>query len=120
MALIDQIEMLGIAVEEGLIDRDDAAELLAEYSNGGFTKRGALHTLDNHRGMRQRNEEAIADVAAAIKAIHAVETASTPEEFLAAHDAMLAEMARQRAALLERQRQRILDNLRRDLPGDEH
>jgi anti-sigma factor ChrR (cupin superfamily) len=112
MTLIDRIEMLGSAVDDGLIDRDAAADLLVEYAGGGLTKVSALWTLDNHRGMRDRGKTAIADVQAAVDALIAVRTAETPEEFLAAHDAMLAEAARQRKALLERNRQRIRDDLR--------
>lgn len=113
MNRIDQIEMLGACVDDGLIGRDAAADLIVGYYDGGLTKVGALWVLDNHRGMRQRGEQAIADVQAAIEAINAVRTAETPEEFLAAHDAMLAEAARQRKAFLERNRQRLRDDLSR-------
>lgn len=120
MPLIDQIEMLGTAVDEGLIGRDAAAELLAELSEGGLTKLGAAHALANHRGMRKDLEQGIAETRRAIAAMRDVEYASTPEEFLRAHDAMRAEMGRQREASLERNRQRLLRDIRRgrgDLPG---
>lgn len=56
MALVDQIEMLGIGVDGGLIDRDAAAELLAKLSKGGLTKVGAEDAIAKHRGMRQTYE----------------------------------------------------------------
>lgn len=129
MALIDRIEMLGAGVDDGIIDRDDAAALLVQYADGGLTTVSALWTLDNHRGMRARGENAIADIGAAVEAMRAVRAAATPEEYLVAHDAMLAEAARQRAALLEREKARLRDDLRHgrgifgvrpeNLPGDE-
>lgn len=113
MKLMDRVGMLGIAVEEGLIDRGDAADLLMEYAGGRLNEVSALWVVDNHRRMHGWADAAIDDVAAAVKAIHAVRTAATPEEFLCAHNAKVAEMHRQRQAYLERERHQIRENLRR-------
>jgi len=45
MPLVDYVEMLGEAAESGLIDRGEAAQLLADYSDGKFTPLGAARAL---------------------------------------------------------------------------
>ncbi|UOB09078.1 hypothetical protein MQE23_08435 [Streptomyces sp. HP-A2021] len=47
MALADDIEQYGRAVDAGNISRDDAAEALVKASSGGLTQVGAGHLLDN-------------------------------------------------------------------------
>lgn len=48
MALIDEIERLGAAWEAGM-PKDQAVQLLMEYSDGGLTRRGAQDSIENWR-----------------------------------------------------------------------
>ncbi|MFJ7269414.1 hypothetical protein ACIQV3_22680 [Streptomyces sp. NPDC099050] len=45
MALTDDIEFYGRAVEAGEMTRDDAVRLLVEASAGGLTESGASHLI---------------------------------------------------------------------------
>lgn len=52
MVLVDLVEQLGQQVENGTISRDDAAQRIVEYSEGGLTKHGALDMLARWRSAR--------------------------------------------------------------------
>lgn len=56
MTTADLIEMLGSAVDGGLIERGEAAQLLVEHSEGGLTKTGALLLLLRWRTARETYE----------------------------------------------------------------
>lgn len=107
-ALIDKIEMLGSAVDEGLMDREEAAVLLAELSEGGLNLLGARNAIATHRGLRERYIAFFVRSARAVEVLTAVATAETPEEKYAADAARIAwsdqEIAAMRADLLRRSR----------------
>lgn len=69
MALIDDIEFYGRAVDAGEMDRDRAAQLLAEASRGGLTVLGAERAIDDWEGARSRLERLHADTVDTIRAI---------------------------------------------------
>ena len=128
MALIDKIEMLGSAVENGIMTAEAATDLLVDLAGGRLTKVSALWTIENYRLMVDRGGESLVeDVRRAVEVMQAVRSAQTPEEYFAAHDAMVAEAQRQWQAAVERNRQRIRDDLRngrgifgrrpKDMPG---
>ncbi|MEV8101011.1 hypothetical protein [Streptomyces sp. NPDC088135] len=52
MALIDDIEFYGRAVDAGEMNRGQAAQLLAQASNGGLTLLGAEKAVDTWKGAR--------------------------------------------------------------------
>ena len=52
--LVDQIESLGLAVDEGLITREEAIASLVEWSEGGLTPLGAADLLATWRNARVR------------------------------------------------------------------
>lgn len=108
MALIDHIEMLGTAADEGLIDREEAAVLLAELSEGGLTLVGARSAIATHRGLRDRYAAIFVRSARAVEVLTAVTTAETPEEKYAAEAARIAwtdqEVAAMRDDLFRRSR----------------
>jgi hypothetical protein len=52
MALIDDIEFYGRAVDAGEMTRDAAATALAEASNGGLTLHGAGTSIDGWQTAR--------------------------------------------------------------------
>lgn len=54
MDLIFDIEFYGSQVDADDIDRDQAARLLAEASDGHLTVRGARQAIDTWQGVRER------------------------------------------------------------------
>ena len=56
MALLDDIEFFGSRVDAGDIDRESAAALLADASNGGLTLLGAAQCIDTWQSIRARYE----------------------------------------------------------------
>lgn len=69
MALIDDIEFYGRAVDAGDMARDDAVQLLAEASNGGLTPVGAGTAIDDWKGTRARLEGQHADTVDSLRAL---------------------------------------------------
>ena len=69
MALIDDIEFYGRAVDAGEIPRRQAAELLARDSHGGLTTAGAQRAIDDWVGLRDRMHAMYADVVDTLRAI---------------------------------------------------
>jgi hypothetical protein len=69
MALIDDIEFYGRAVDAGEMDRDVAARLLAEASGGGLTVRGAAQSIGDWYGLRDRMRSMYADTVDALRAL---------------------------------------------------
>lgn len=69
MPLIDDIEFYGSRVDAGDINRQQAAELLAQASNGGLTLLGAERAIDTWKGQRARGEHLLADVTDMLRAI---------------------------------------------------
>ncbi|MFD7705672.1 hypothetical protein [Streptomyces sp. NPDC059786] len=69
MALIDDIEFYGRAVDAGELTRDRAAELLARDSNGFLTPRAAATWIDRWDGARDRLHGLHCDVVDAIRAL---------------------------------------------------
>lgn len=57
--LLDQIESLGEAVDDGLISRDEAITSLAEWSEGGLTRLGAADLIDDWKRARIRYARAL-------------------------------------------------------------
>jgi hypothetical protein len=69
VALIDDIEFYGRAVDAGEMPRKQAAELLARDSHGGLTVAGAQRAIDDWVGLRDRMHAMYADVVDTIRAI---------------------------------------------------
>ena len=69
MALIDDIEFYGRAVDAGEMDRQRAVRLLAEASNGRLTELGAADYMDGWQTARSRLESMLLDVDNAIRAL---------------------------------------------------
>lgn len=69
MALIDDIEFYGRAVDAGEMTHDVAAEALAEASNGGLTLLGAGQSIDDWKGARARLERQYADTVDTLRAL---------------------------------------------------
>lgn len=69
MALIDDIEFYGRAVDAGEMTRPDAARALAEASGGGLTLVGAERAINDWKGMRERLEGQHADTVDSIRAL---------------------------------------------------
>lgn len=69
MALIDDIEFYGRAVDAGELSRDQAAELLARNSDGFFTARAAASWIDRWEDTRERFERLHCDLDDAIRAL---------------------------------------------------
>lgn len=69
MALIDDIEFYGRAAEAGDMSRPEAAQALAEASNGGLTLLGAERTIANWQSARERLEGQLADTVDSIRAL---------------------------------------------------
>lgn len=67
MALIDDIEFYGRAVDAGDMTRETAARALAEASNGGLTEYGAGTTIDGWATARTRLERQHADTVDALR-----------------------------------------------------
>jgi hypothetical protein len=98
MALIDDIEFYGSRVDAGDIDREKAAQLLAEASEGGLTLLGAKQAIDTWQGVRERMRSLYADVVDAQRAL--ANGRPVPEHV------QVNRRARQRARLLEQFRRR--------------
>lgn len=56
MALADDIEHYGNAVDNGALTRGEAARQLAEVSNGGLTEMGAATAIDGWKNARATYE----------------------------------------------------------------
>jgi hypothetical protein len=69
MALIDDIEFYGRAVDAGDMTRPDAARALAEASNGGLTLTGAERAINDWKGTRARLEGQHADTVDTLRAL---------------------------------------------------
>lgn len=108
MSLVDMIEMLGAAVDDGLITADDAVQQLVEFSDGGLTVRGARDSLRRHRTIRADYARRIHDTRALLAAVTAVRDASTPEEEARARLALDIEVTLQDAADRARLKHRLL------------
>ncbi|GGK62217.1 hypothetical protein Sme01_04180 [Sphaerisporangium melleum] len=67
--LVDQIEALGRAVDDGLISRGEAVASLAEWSQGGLTELGAAKAIDDWKNMRVRYTSLYLDTVEAIERI---------------------------------------------------
>ncbi len=109
MALIDQIEMLGSAVESAWMSEAEAAQFLTEYSDGGLTLLGAVSALRRHRTIRDEYAQIFARAKRMVTVLTAVVSAETPQDKAYAEVALTAELDQQRAACRE--------GIRRDLHG---
>lgn len=69
MALIDDIEFYDRAVDAGELDRQEAARLLVEASNGGLTMAGATSAIDKWEGVRAQMERVQFDAVDALRAL---------------------------------------------------
>jgi hypothetical protein len=69
MALIDDIEFYGRAVDAGEMDRADAVRMLAEASNGGLTEYGAGTSIDGWTTARAQMERQCADTVDSLRAL---------------------------------------------------
>ena len=69
MALIDDIEFYGRAVDAGEMDRQVAARLLVETSGSRLTEPCAARWLDNWQGARARLESKLFDVTDTLRAL---------------------------------------------------
>jgi hypothetical protein len=69
MALIDDIEFYGRAVDAGELNRAEAARLLAKASNGGLTEVGAGTAIDRWATARERLERQHADTLDTLRAL---------------------------------------------------
>ncbi|MCX5253615.1 hypothetical protein OOK27_05430 [Streptomyces canus] len=68
MALIDDIEFYGRAVDAGELTRQRAAELLSRASRGGLTLAGAATAIDEWDGTRDRMRSLSADIVDTLRA----------------------------------------------------
>lgn len=109
MTLIDLIEVLGPSVDEGLIDMDEAAEWVAEFSGGGLTVRGARDSLRRHRTIRGDYRQVAEDARVMAVVVSALQDATTPGEAARARLAVDVEVTLQRAMHRERLKQRLLN-----------
>jgi len=112
MALVDQVELLGAAVEDGIITRHAAAELLVEHAGGMLAMRGALNYLDGWRTMRADGAARIAETIALIDCAEQVKRAVTDEEKAAAGLRLEAELALQWEAQRQRGKARLITRMR--------
>lgn len=62
MALIDDVEFYGRAVDAGEMERTTAAQLLVQASGGRLTELGAARWLDDWQGARARLESQLFDI----------------------------------------------------------
>ncbi|MDX3230578.1 hypothetical protein [Streptomyces sp. ME19-01-6] len=69
MALIDDIEFYGRAVDAGEMDRQQAVRLLVEASNGRLGERGAAEYVDNWQDARSRLGSVLFDVDDMLRAL---------------------------------------------------
>ncbi|MFV2172311.1 hypothetical protein ACFHW2_11985 [Actinomadura sp. LOL_016] len=114
MGFFDLVEMLGEAVDAGLISRADAARELIERSpQAKLTESGAAHYLGNHRTARADARERMTGVEILLGCFHDLERAKTPEEEAAAGLRLEAEAALQKEAMYQRSRRQALGMLRR-------
>ena len=91
MALIDDIEFYGRAVDAGELTRQKASELLARDSAGFLTIPAAVSWIDRWEGARTMLDRMYYDVTDAIRALE------NGRPIPAAIDARWAEQSRQRA-----------------------
>jgi len=69
MPLIDDIEFYGSRVDAGDIPREQAAQLLADSSDGKLTLVGARQAIDTWKGYRDRIDGLSADVVDMLRAV---------------------------------------------------
>lgn len=69
MALVDDVEFYGRAVDAGEMIRDQAAQLLAEASNGGLTVYGAECAIAEWKTYRSRIQRLHFDTVDSIRAL---------------------------------------------------
>jgi hypothetical protein len=69
MALIDDIEFFGRAVDAGEMTRDAATQALAEASNGGLTLYGAGTAIDGWVTIRAQLQRQHADTVDSLRAL---------------------------------------------------
>lgn len=112
MALVDQVELLGAAVEDGIVTRDAAAELLVQHTDGPLTVRGALSYLDRWRTLRADLREQITGIAALLACLEDVNRAVTDEEKAAAELQLQVEVTLQQEMQRQRDKERILRDMR--------
>ncbi|MFG1857568.1 hypothetical protein ACGFJT_37440 [Actinomadura geliboluensis] len=106
MALIGQVEFLGAAIEDGIITRQAAAELLVQHADGSLKTPGALSYLNRWRTLRADRREQITGIAALLACLEDVERAVTDEEKGAAELQLQVEVTRQQG--MQRQRDKEL------------
>jgi hypothetical protein len=80
MPLVDYIEMLGSCADGGIIDREEAARLLTEYSNGGLTLLGARDAIARHRTIRAEYNRIFRDASRMVVLLTAVENATDDQD----------------------------------------
>lgn len=119
MALVDQVELLGAAVEDGIITQDTAAEMLVEHAAGGLTVRGALSYLDRWRTLRADRREQITGIAVLLACLEDVQRAVTDEEKAAAELQLQVEVTLQQEMQRQRDKARILRDMRNRRPRRE-
>lgn len=108
MPLVDYVEMLGEAAESGLIDRDEAAQLLADYSDGKFTPLGAARALQWHRTYRQEIRGLLISAEQLLSALTALQQATTEAE----RDAALTAIRSVEDQIFAKQREELRQRLR--------
>ncbi|PPS89602.1 hypothetical protein [Streptomyces sp. MH60] len=69
MALINDIEFYGRAVDAEELSPEEAARQLADSSRGGLTPRGAAQILADWRGALERYERGHADTTTVLRAL---------------------------------------------------
>ncbi|REF00255.1 hypothetical protein [Thermomonospora umbrina] len=114
MTLADYIAMLGAGVEDGLIDRHEAARLLQEYADGRLTLRGAYWELDDHSARSVELRQTLADAARTLDVFDALQRAETEQDREAALTAFEAINDRRRACAREAALRLISRPVRRD------
>lgn len=112
MALTDQVELLGAAIEDGVITRRAAAELLVQHADGNLKTPGALSYLDRWRTLRADRREQITGIAALLACLEDVDRAVTDEEKAAAELQLQVEVTLQQEMQHQRDKERILRDMR--------
>lgn len=87
---IDQVEMLGAQVDEGILDWDTAVNQLIDFSDGDLNRVGAEGWLRVHKTARAQLEGGLALIRWGIDVLTARIDAKTPDEVAFADVAVTA------------------------------
>lgn len=113
MGFFDLVEFLGPCVDDGLITRDAAGQILAAGAPRGMSVQTARRYLDQHRTARADHAEQHRELRALMNALAAVDVAGTPEEKAEAELMVRVELAVQSRVRSRRAAWRLLTEMNR-------